>query len=962
MIAMGGKMKGISKKRLALVLCMSLTACATPYGEKLTPNYGPKQILGSITVSDAKLYRREALINERRREVRYIDTLLANTEKDGFTIGPEIAREIEVIRALAVDAGLSFDPAVGKSYRDAGRTSAIQQQIDTLNLQMQLEQLKRDASLFREKLGAQTEISNDTLGQAGTPTASVAEPTLTPADTAALVGRIDALQTALTGRLGATVAGPRGVTLAGNPIDQFRDRAAYRTLLTTARNAASLDELHDIDGAALYRLTFQVTTLPPEKGYLRTAGLVEMAPQKNNVPDDAELRDIYLRWLDYLNRGDSPEQVSLASGSFLVSGQLFSLVQFLYDDGSAAPAAPLPALRKGRAVRAAPAAAPAAITCPGLASIDFPANGCASTIFAAPDFQATSNSLAGDNRSMGKVVDNDLTALNNGYSNALSLIDQAGVPDALLEPGKCALLAPAARSQIERNSDTGKLDIVVSAALMTLSAAPFLGQSLDRIAQGTSSAKVSAAAAKEQLRLLGLVHRASTLLGTMAAKKCPAGEQLFAAQPVVIPARFRSVVAVESKVRVYEVGPREQVQQVSTAARAAEAFSLALALSAKDPSSGAAANAGLGYARSAIGKADVVERLPVVVGYAQAGGEWQGPSVPPQPQQPAVGPGGEVGGPAPTLPTGNPHTARFGWILGPRVNSIDPKRGSLALQQGQKTYDLSADISVSGWRTKIPLEVRTAWSPDWRSRQFVNAVDQAGPKHVEWVQLNPSASEFGALTQTLGYGGAGQGLRSAMIDRFRPAQVKACAAATLVLHGDNLWRATDIVIGGKRLGGDAIAVLPDMRGITVDIPAKTNFADISGQKVEIQVLTPYGVAEAREPLVVDGYDVKGCDKADSAPEGPAVASVNPDAANVCSAPTFTLKGTDLDKLTRVRFGAADGKLSAAVAEAKERDVSFTADQLATIASEVETMQFFAGDKSAGAKAIRLVSHNCGDKS
>lgn len=945
-------MVGLSRHCVALLLSTTLTACATPYGDNLAIDYGRKQILGSITVSDAKLYRREALINERRREVRYIDSLLANTEKDGFIIGPEIDREVEVIRALALNGGLSFDPAVGKSNRNTGETAAIQQQIDTLTLQMQLDQLKRDAELFREKLGAQTVPSSDTLGKAGTPVTSAAAPTLTPADTAALVSRIDELQTALAGRLGATVAGPRGVTLAGNPIDQFRDRAAYRTLLTTARNAASLDELHDIDGAALYRLTFQVTTLPPEKSYLRTAGLVEMAPIEGNVPDEPELKDIYLRWIDYLSRGDAPEQISLTSGSFLVSGQLFSIVKFLYDDGSSALASPATPARNGRA-RAVPQ--PARLACPGLASVDMDDGACASTIFAAPDFQATSNSLAGDNRTMGDVVNLDFPRLQKGYSDALTLIDRPGVADALLQPGECKLLPAAQRSQIDRSAEAGQLDTLVSASLMTLSAAPFLGQSLDRVAQSGGSDKLRAAATKEEVRLLSLVQKASAVLGSLAAKRCAPGAQVFKAQEIVVPARFRSAVVVPTKVRVYEVGPREQVQQVSTAARAAEAFSLALAVSAKAPASGIAGNVGLGYARSAIGKADVVERLPLVVGYAQAAGTWTG-ATPPMATDAAdsVGPAPQ---PAPLV-----KSARFGWILGPRVNTVDPKRGTLDLQQGQKTYDLSADISVSGWRTRLPLQVRTAWSPEWRSRQFVNAMDQAGPKQVEWIRLNPSASEFGALTQQLGFGGVGQGVRSALIDRFRPVQVKACAAATLVLHGDNLWRATDIVIGGMRLGGDAIAVLPDMRGITVDIPAKTSFADISGQKVEIQVLTPYGVAEAREPLVIDGYDVKGCDKPDAAPEGPSISSVSPDSANVCSSPTFELTGTDLDKLTRVRFGATDGKLAAAATKAKKRNVTFTADQLATVASEVETMQFFAGDKGAGAKPIRLVSRNCGGKS
>jgi hypothetical protein len=135
-----------------------------------------------------------------------------------------------------------------------------------------------------------------------------------------------------------------------------------------------------------------------------------------------------------------------------------------------------------------------------------------------------------------------------------------------------------------------------------------------------------------------------------------------------------------------------------------------------------------------------------------------------------------------------------------------------------------------------------------------------------------------------------------------------------------------------------------MRGITVELPANTSFADITSQKVDVQVLTPYGIARYRDPLVIDGYEDKGCDKAETKAEGPAVTGVSPDAVNICSSPTFKLVGSDLDKLTLV---------------AKERNVTFTAAQLATIATEFETMQFFAGDKPAGpGKAIRLVSRNC----
>ena len=73
-------------------------------------------------------------------------------------------------------------------------------------------------------------------------------------------------------------------------------------------------------------------------------------------------------------------------------------------------------------------------------------------------------------------------------------LDQPGVADALLQPGQCKLLGPVQRSQIDRATAQGQLDTVVSASLMTLSAAPFLGQSLDRVAQSGASAKLRAAA------------------------------------------------------------------------------------------------------------------------------------------------------------------------------------------------------------------------------------------------------------------------------------------------------------------------------------------------------------------------------------------------------------------------------------------------------------------------------------
>lgn len=912
---------------ITLLLSTALAACGTPYGSKLSIDYAKPPIDGSITVSDAKLYRREALINERRREVSYIDNLMAASEKDGFVIGPEINREIEVIRSLALSAGISFDPAAGQSYRSSSKTEALQQDINVLQLQLQLDQLKRDAALFREKLNNQTDLSNADLGKAGTPAAAGSPPTLTPADTAPLISRIDALQATLAERLGATIGGPRGVTIAGNPIDQFRDRAAYRQILTTARNAASLDELHDLDGAALYRLTFQVTTLPPKKGYERTAGLVKMQPVSGDVPDAAELQDIYLRWLDYLNRtmvaGRTDDPIRLDIQNLIAGSGNFEAIDLLYP----AETVPQPASKPKKGGKAVAVAVPAPI-CAGLvpAGLGDPTCGRAMILLPA-GLPRTSTTLAGDQPRYSSVTGGHVIALtgtgayNATYDAAIRAANTEDVRSQLVTPGKCALLPVDTRAAINRDSATGKTDNLVAAAVSTLAAAPQLAQALRRLAAVAEGDNQRAAIVTAQKDLRYASERSSALLAQLGAGRCKTGERLFVAPPVEVPDSFRAVVTKGSKVRVYEVGPRQQVQQVSTAARAAEAFSLALALSAKVPSSGIAGNAGLGLSRSATGKVDAIERLPVVVGFASA----------------------------------NAASPQFGWLLGPRVN-IDPKHSNLDLAQGPQAYDLSADLSVAGWRTLLKLNVATKWAPD-----LAKIAEPSDKGSTVTVALRPAASEFAALTQLLANGAASGGQRYATIDKIAPARIKACAAATLVILGDNLWRATDVIVGGTRLGSSNIAVLPDMQGITVDIGAKTSFPTIGDDKVDVQILTPYGVAaKGDKALVVDGYGTKGCDPPDEKPAVAAVTAVDPSSVGICGDATFTLTGRDLENITEVRFGASSGDLAATAGKKKlkSRKVSFTKAKLLTIDGSNGTMKFFAADDALGSKSVSISKDSC----
>src|SRR5690348_3772519 len=86
-----------------------LSGCKSPYALKTSAiNYDAKQIAGSIHFTDPKLYKREALINERNAETTYLQDLLKNSVNAQFH--PEILRELQTIASLAAALGVRFDP------------------------------------------------------------------------------------------------------------------------------------------------------------------------------------------------------------------------------------------------------------------------------------------------------------------------------------------------------------------------------------------------------------------------------------------------------------------------------------------------------------------------------------------------------------------------------------------------------------------------------------------------------------------------------------------------------------------------------------------------------------------------------------------------------------------------------------------------------------------------------------
>lgn len=822
-----GIRRAVAPRRMKALLlsCLLLSACGNPYALRTTAiEYRRPQTAGSIVVTGPHLYKREALINERREEVKYYTDKIAQIDQVNFT--PEIIRDLQVVSALSASLSAKVDPSAGLKYRRDTETSGIQQDIATLRLQLQLDQLKRDAELARAKLPTLTDPVNADLGKLApdaainTPSASVASTSLTQ-----LVASVDALTAQLKAGFATNAAALSSVAAGTSPFDTFNDREAYRNLLNGARSSASLDELHDLDGAALIRLNLHATVKPPIEDYSSTFGQLQMTIQRPAFKStQKEVVELYNQWLSRLSARLSVARFD-KNGKFVTtepssSFEALSLASFdlfetaIFDYSLSGPA------------------------CEGVqfGVITPPAKGCSRIMLALPKV----------------VID--------GPTQQLDEVSYAGLYQAVSKPGMVDLLEAAAQLASQHRPVLDNCTLPASftnlPALHGMSAgavvddARYIEVLMAALARADDKARALIFAEAND-RSLTINTRPNPLLGT-AAKANTLLTRLYGradatCQPVVsksivvqsVPQRFLDALQPSDGVRVYEMSPKSRVQIVSSAARAAEAINLAGAVSGQLPSAGVGVDGNVAYGRSATGKADALERVPLVVAYAEAGKT-------------------KVNGTSGS-PTDEGAFPAFGWMIGPRT-TLDAKKKVLRLEQVPADYDLSVDLSVPGAWPYVDVAMQSVWAPDWQGRHLPGGTE--APTRIERVALAPTSHDLDNLTRrVLGT----FAVREAVIDSVQPATISACAkSVTFELTGDNIWRATQVVIAGRSFDGDDVKVLPDMRGLLVTID-KAEFPALSGQSATITALTPYG--PARFQLPVSDAKPDGTCKATPAPGG-----------------------------------------------------------------------------------------------
>jgi hypothetical protein len=860
-----------------VVVATCLSGCATPFAQKLDYEPQPVQAAAAITVSDPKVFSRQGLISERQKDVEWINQLIDESRTQTFA--PELLREVEQISTFAAALGVKFDPAAGLNYRRDKETGDIQQEIDALKMQFQLEQLRRDLALLTAKLPDQTDPVNPDLGKlpaGATPDASSA---VSASSADQLKAAIDRLLPALTGRLDADGKAPRLSTATVNPIDLFRDRSAYRDLLKSARNAASLDEVHDREGAVLVRLNFQAAVVPDAK-YPRSLGAVQIKPTMLTEGSGGRFLE---KWAVHLNSDNPPAELQSEIDGLVdlnLVGRFHLSTGLNWQCGE---------LREG------------------LISVQ----GCQQRALVIPAL------LDNDGNRV------DLESILNRTRPYRVFPVQGPIPwfqqsltylsDSNIKPEKRDAICQVVRGA---NGDD-PVGNVLRAELDYVAALTENQQALLHVYRLTRDLRLPTGMAGDiENRITAARNFVSSVAG--ALPECADEIRGFSVSNSKVVWAATRADGTTNGIRVYEVGPREQVQQVSTVARAANSLALAASLAASDPGSGAAAEAAASYSRQAIGRADARERVPSVVGYAN---------------------GADIGSPV------------FGWVIGPQAR-IDPK-GKVKMVQPVKAYDLSVDLSVPRYVDTLSLEVTSLWGPS-PTDLATGLPANKGTKRTIRVPMPVVANDFQMFNHSL------LGARAPLGGNLTVAggPVSACRASALVIFGTpTVWRAKSVLVGNILLDSSAISVLPDMRGVSIKVP---EIADQPGSQVNIMLLTPDGNLRTTADYIAkpaDGCEQKKQTIASTPSDSPTVSGIDPrDGTFIVPGPiVMRLIGTKLDKVDAVTLRAIKGTISDKAADGTSLTVSFAAaDTQGFRSQDNEKVVLYVNKVAKAEQAVRLV--------
>jgi hypothetical protein len=791
---------------LIIPMLLGLGCCnEAPYFTAMEIDEGTPQAKALIRLSHPQVFTREALITDRYRER---DHLIAGLGRADWNLAftPQLRRDLSQISALSGQLGLSFDPAAAVGF--AGQRAAFEQgaernalasEIETVRLQAELLRVQRDLEALRAGTGT------GPTGPTTAPAAAQAPGSLPVPPLPSTTRAIEDLAKVLTDVIAKIEAPARASGLTTSPEEQYTDLAAYRARLRSDLSATQLDDVHDLDGNALYRFQFRAHLMPPSEPRNRW-GLAQLVPGPPLLGDD-DVRILYFTWLAHvtarlnlLNRAGTID----TNDTYLRLGR----ATYLYR------VAEIPVGKPGVLRIAVMARESETLRTEELIErfLGDPRK--------LPDLKAARKRaelhlgisgaprLVVSRRETGwRGSECGATALPAAVSNGTQMVDDYELAEATIQ---ATLSIEAAIAGLERGSLRRTARGEALLADLRARAARFDAIFRDAAALLNAWRTPDTDDFEECLSVADTIRRRAR---HMPDKFC---EAIIADWDETWKGPDACGLDVDAKAKArgdayaYAAQPELQEQRLSTLASAANSLNLALAVAAADPQSGLGGQAAANHMRAAVGKVDAIERTPLVVGFASGHGQAD---------------------------------ATFGWVFGPKV-FVDAQEETLELRQTLAARQVFADLSLPAWWPAVELSVTSAWVHNWYAGEDYlekeNWSETTTTKPMR-VDLPMARGDLDAFTDHLRQFALRQalGLNSAHIYSVSPAKVKGCKeGVTFLIEGPDLWRDPTVYLRGQK--HESVSVLPDMAGIAATFKLETLPRFPQGAGDELTVVTQRG--------------------------------------------------------------------------------------------------------------------------
>lgn len=881
-------------RRTSLVTATAAVALLGTGCDTLLRRNEPGTNYGQIYVGSPRIEGRERLINDRGEQEHWLRD--QRSKLDGTPLNVSGAVEMNSLAITAAQLGISVDPAFKLNALNQAREAAsIRQSADNERAANLLQATRRDEILAKVNKGEMTfEQAKGEFEKIGIAMpASAATAAKTPVDAASVAART-VNNTALSeksDKITPPRTDPRRADITSTPIEEFRQRLSDREVVRNEINDIRLDDLHDLTGNTLYRLTFDTTVLPQNDSSawalvrIRIPLNLTRAPELRAAAEDQFLRslrdnseaafrgianrladDCYAKESAAVSQSKAREDQALAlrvqaQAQMKKALELADSARVLNDKAKTA------AERK-KAEEAETKAREAMMNAQAVyqKALDTHAEAQESQVaifrraFGCGSFYVGSNArrvierhmaawAPGQGPSIMKLADVG-EALSGGNSPKTVSSDQRRRHLMQQLDNKNAPTATASELRMKRDT-LGGWAIWLGEIMDAQIAADFEGHVLNCFnsleINGESNEKSLVKMANEDAKDTsirradlgqtdGIFHfklRGRQQVPDKLLQRC--GQ---AAQGKPADAAFESLLKQNLVAAVYAATPKESVQTISEVSSNRQTKEFLLNLNAIMGTAGIAA--GLDAIRSNEVFLQALRRQPLIVGFTENGHIDKNDP-------------GDVA--CASCEDGN--TAKgtelvFGWVLGPSFKLSDKtKVPTPTFRHSVSQRAVSAELSLPAWMSQVRMTVETSWLREDGTAGLtpggtVGTTETAAAARSYSVRLPAQPAEvLSAIDERY--------LREPKVDAFQELRVAEDKPARVLITGRNLWRSTDVLIGSQR--ANQLTVLSDNRGVLASfdkIESPSGAFTLEGRQdlVRLSLVTSEGSVIAGQVIIL----------------------------------------------------------------------------------------------------------------